>query len=63
MKKNKVFILSKIKDVLSQYPEYKDQDVYYFNENHSVMDLIAFKPDYIIVPKKDEVINVNGLLV
>ena len=61
-KKDKIFFLSKTKDVLNQYPEYEGHDVFFFGNDYSVMDLMRFKPDYIIDPLKDEVINVSGLL-
>lgn len=60
-KKNKVFVLSKKENILNKYPEYKDQEVYYFTDEYSLMDLMSFKPDFIIVPNKDEVINVRGV--
>jgi len=61
-KKNKVFFLSRGEEVLSQYPEYKDQDVFFFGNDYSLMDLVSFKPDFIVDPHKGEVINVSGLL-
>ena len=58
-RKNKVFILSKKKEVLAKYSEYLNDEVYYFEEDDNVMELVNFKPDYIIMPAINEVIQVS----
>ena len=58
-RKNKVFILSKEKESLSKYAEYLNDEVYYFEEDDNVMELVNFKPDDIIMPAINEVIQVS----
>jgi len=58
-KRSTVFVLSKQKDSLKNYPEHSNDEVYYFEEDHNVLELVNFKPDYIIMPSINEVIQVS----
>ena len=56
--KKRIFVLSKNKNIIKDYPQYLNDDIYYFDEDQDIVKLVSFDPDYIIMPNK-EVINVK----